>query len=738
VTCASSAVASSVGGGSTGSTNTTFDCDDLVATIKPGATELVDIYDNNCDGFYACFPDADGDDYGAGASNAGFTARCDTGPGSLTSNDCADSGSVDGVPAANINPGATESFTAGVNDADENCDGTYVCYADTDNDGYGSNSQSNSTGGVTCTANTAASKVGGGSSSASNTTFDCNDSSAAIKPGATELGPNDIDENCDATYNCLQDSDNDSYGSNNSITISNGQNCTDNTGATARALVATSAVPGNTTFDCNDGNASINPAADDAAYWDATDVDCDGYDMDVERSVFVSPLGNDAFNGLTPAAPKATVQAGINATTGSRIWTFVAAGTYNLSSAVSLANGKNLIGAVTTSFAWNNSNATTIIRQTVASVDTYALLAQNITSATVVNGITVETVDAAAPGGNAYGIVALNAPALVLAFNQSFPGRGAAGSAGGGGGNGGNANGGGNGGGCTTFTAGGAGNGGSTGWGCNGGNGGGGGDNRNGIAGATNGAAAGGFGSGPGTGTCSNRNGNNGGNGSNGFGGGAGGGGNGASLASGWALRGASGTGGAGGQNGGGGGGGSSGTGRSFRAFLPSCSGCYAGGGGGGGGGGQAGSGAGAGTGGGASIGLIIQGSSGINISGGNYAASTGGAGGPGGAGGTGGCNGNGGNGGGNAGGCCGGSGGRGGNGGRGGGGGGGGGGAGGNSYGIARVDGSTVSFPTAPTNSSAGGGAGGAGGGGGASCGNASGANGNAGGAGGSGGRNF
>ena len=736
VTCASSAVASSVGGGSTNSSNTTFDCDDLQATIKPGATELVDIYDNNCDSFYACFPDADGDNYGAGLSNAGFTARCDTGPGSLVSSDCQDSGSVDGVPAASINPGATESFTAGVNDADENCDGTYVCYADTDNDGYGSNSQSNSTGGVTCTANTTASKVGGGSSSATNSTFDCNDADGAIKPGATETGPNDIDENCDAAYNCLQDSDNDSYGSNNFVVINNGQNCTDNTTATARVLVATSAIPGNTTFDCNDGNAAINPAADDATYWDAVDLDCDGYDMDVERSVFVSVAGNDAFSGLLPSAPKATVQAGINATTGSRIWTFVSAGTYNVSGAVVLTNGRNLVGDMTTNFVRNGS-VQSVVNMTSASGDTYALLAQNITSATMVDAMKFTTVDAAAPGGNAYGIVALNAPALSIVNARTAPGRGAAGSAGGGGGAGGNASGAGGGGACGILGigAGGGGGGGGTSWGSNGGNGGGGGDNRAGAAGATTGAAAGGGGPGPGTGTCSNRNGNAGGAGSTGFGGGGGAAGSGLTLAAAWAPRANTGAGGGGGQNGGGGGGGSSGTGRSARAAFPTCTGQYAGGGGGGGGGGQAGSGAAAGTGGGASIGVIIQGSSGIVVSGGTHAASNGGNGGNGGAGGSGGCAS-----GGAGGGCsgCGGCGASGGNGGNGGGGGGGGGGAGGISYGIYRVDGSTVSVPTAPTATSAGAGAGGAGGGGGLSCGAGSGAGGAAGAAGASGGRNF
>ena len=288
VTCTSNTLASTVGGGATGAGNTTFDCDDYASAIKPGATESVDIYDNNCDGAYACYADSDGDNYGTGSSATTYTQRCDTGPGSLTSNDCVDSGIVDGIGAASINPGAAETFPAGVNDADENCDGAYLCYADGDNDGYGTTAQA-ANGAQTCTANTTASKVGGGAQQAGNTTFDCNDGSNVINPAATETNSNDVDENCDNSWLCWTDADNDGYGTATSVSVS---------AATCTTSITASVTGGGTysvgtatagSFDCRDTDAAINPAATEqvggtaAAFpWTsvnapAVDENCNGY-----------------------------------------------------------------------------------------------------------------------------------------------------------------------------------------------------------------------------------------------------------------------------------------------------------------------------------------------------------------------------------------------------------------------------------------------------------------------------
>ena len=326
VTCTSNALASITGGGATGAGNTTFDCDDNASAIKPGATESVDIYDNNCDGAYACYADADNDGYGTGSSATTYTQRCDTGPGSLTSNDCVDTGIVDGIGAASINPGAAETFPAGVNDADENCDGAYLCYADADNDGYGTTAQAPN-GALTCTANTAASKVGGGAQQAGNTTFDCNDGSSAIKPGATETNGNDVDENCDNSWLCWTDADNDGYGTATSVAVS---------AATCTASVAASSTGGGTysvgtatsgSFDCRDTDAAVNPAASEQAGGTASawpwvsvnapsiDENCNGYyacyaDPDNDNYYAAGAALADSYTTGCGAAPNGALSSG--------------------------------------------------------------------------------------------------------------------------------------------------------------------------------------------------------------------------------------------------------------------------------------------------------------------------------------------------------------------------------------------------------------------------------------------
>lgn len=167
---------------------------------------------------------------------------------------------MDGIAAASINPGASETFPAGVNDADENCDSIYLCYTDGENDGYGTTAQTSSTS-QTCTANPAASKVGGGAQQAGNTSFDCNDGSNVINPGATETNSNDVDENCDNSWLCWTDADNDGYGTATSVSVS---------AATCTASITASITGGGTysvgtatagSFDCRDTDAAINPAA---------------------------------------------------------------------------------------------------------------------------------------------------------------------------------------------------------------------------------------------------------------------------------------------------------------------------------------------------------------------------------------------------------------------------------------------------------------------------------------------
>ncbi len=165
------------------------DCDDSDQNVRPGATEVCNGKDDNCDGVtdpvdsQGCVPwyyDSDGDGYGTASS------RCQCGAMGLyrtmATGDCNDSN-------AQVSPGATEACNGSDDDCDGNVDepGAQGCtthYYDADGDGYG---VSNSTR-CQCGPSQNWVPLGG----------DCNDSNPNIRPGATEHC-NGVDDNCNGT-----------------------------------------------------------------------------------------------------------------------------------------------------------------------------------------------------------------------------------------------------------------------------------------------------------------------------------------------------------------------------------------------------------------------------------------------------------------------------------------------------------------------------------------------------------
>ena len=158
------------------------DCDDSNALIHPGATEICDGLDNNCDGVIdegtlnTYYIDNDGDGFGD-INNS--IQDCELPVGySENALDCHDGNSQ-------INPNA-EEICDGI---DNNCDGSidenlvFTYYVDNDEDGYGNPNQS-----VTACFLPAGFVENGD---------DCDDSNDTVFPGAEEICGDGIDNDCD-------------------------------------------------------------------------------------------------------------------------------------------------------------------------------------------------------------------------------------------------------------------------------------------------------------------------------------------------------------------------------------------------------------------------------------------------------------------------------------------------------------------------------------------------------------
>jgi len=233
------------------------DCDDALPDSFPGATEFCDGVDNDCNGLVddnpanggLFFVDNDADGYGA--PNASVLA-CSAASGVVTNGDDCNDADPDS------HPGAVEICDDGLR---QDC--TTADLQDCDGDGF-------------VDAND------GGT--------DCDDENTAVLPGAVEICDG-LDNDCNgllddadpgvdlsSSTDWYPDADLDGFGDANTPTPS----CSQPAG---HVLDAT---------DCDDGQAAINPAADEVC--DSIDNDCDGFadDLDPEGPTDPSLWSPDA------------------------------------------------------------------------------------------------------------------------------------------------------------------------------------------------------------------------------------------------------------------------------------------------------------------------------------------------------------------------------------------------------------------------------------------------------------
>ena len=283
------------------------DCDDTRAVIFPGAPEVCDGYDDDCDGEIdegavdatRWYDDEDGDGFG---DTDGVTDACIAPAGAV----------VDATDCDDANPDAFPGASEYCNGGDDDCDGMVDeadavdaadWYFDADADRFGDGVATRA-----CTAPDGYAAWDG----------DCDDADASVNPAAVEACDTDTDLNCDGSLGyadadgdgvaaCLDCDDADASWWDTSTWYADADGDGYGDPTSMEAACWPSVGYGEDGTDCDDVNPAAHPGAAETWY-DGIDQACDGgsdYDADADGYVREEDGGDDCLDddpAVNPAA----------------------------------------------------------------------------------------------------------------------------------------------------------------------------------------------------------------------------------------------------------------------------------------------------------------------------------------------------------------------------------------------------------------------------------------------------